>query len=122
MPLTNRNTQGPVVPAFHKFLHKPVVLPQLPKFPLPLKGIEMIDLLTHPGKGLAPGNLLEKEVLYHPVGDDPQRLPFPGWVRLSLASGLMGEFLDEIAEVNVAAAVIEEKETGNKTFPSPHLF
>jgi hypothetical protein len=34
----------------------------------------------------------------------------------------MGEFLDEIAEINVAEAVIEERETGNETFPLPHLF
>jgi hypothetical protein len=105
-----------------EFLHKPVVLPQLPQFPLPLSGIEMADLLTHPGKGLAPGNMLEKESLYDLVGDDPQRLPSPGWVRLSLAAGRMGKFLDEVAEVKVAAAVIEEKETGNETFPPPHRF
>ena len=113
---------GPVVPALPEFLHKPVVFPQVLKFRLPLSGIEMMELLTHPGKRLALGNMPEKEALYYPVGDDPPRLPFPGWVRLSLAAGRMGKFLDEIAEIKVAAAVIEQKETGNETFPPPQRF
>ena len=68
----------PVVLVLLEFLHKPVVLQQLQKLHLPLSGIEMTELLTHPGKRLALGNMPQKEVLHHLVGDNTQRLHFPG--------------------------------------------